>query len=163
MIRLLTGNDVDIFRTIRLEALRTEPAAFASTVEDWENLSEEEWRRWLLGTPVFVAFEDERPAGIMGLLRQRARKMAHRATIIMVYVDARHRGTGVAKRLLAMLTEHAKAHDIRQLELSVSAENPRAIRFYRREGFTEIGRIPGGFCEDGVEVDDILMARRIAG
>ncbi|MFB2604722.1 N-acetyltransferase family protein, partial [Rhizobium phaseoli] len=42
-----------------------------------------------------------------------------------------------------------------------SAENPAAIRFYQREGFSEIGRIPGGVLEEGREIDDVMMARRI--
>ncbi|ASY65698.1 putative acetyltransferase protein (plasmid) [Sinorhizobium sojae CCBAU 05684] len=43
----------------------------------------------------------------------------------------------------------------------LSAENPQAIGFYRREGFAQIGRIPCGCIRNGREVDDILMARRI--
>jgi RimJ/RimL family protein N-acetyltransferase len=49
------------------------------------------------------------------------------------------------------------------LELAVSAENPAAIRFYLREGFSEVGRIPGGFLHDGREIDDVMMVRRLLG
>jgi RimJ/RimL family protein N-acetyltransferase len=56
--------------------------------------------------------------------------------------------------------KYAGDNGIRQLELAVSAENPAAYRFYRREGFVEIGRIPGGFLHEGEEVDEIMMARR---
>ena len=160
-IRLLTPEDVEIFRRIRLEALRVEPSAFASRVEDWEALSTEEWRRRLTETSVFVAFRDDEPVGIMGLMRQRSTKMAHRATIIMVYVRKTFRGAGIAAGLLEMATNHARDIGIRQLELAVTAENPAAYRFYEREGFAEIGRVPGGFLHDGREIDEILMARRI--
>lgn len=159
-IRLLTPGDGDVFRRIRLEALRTEPAAFASRVEDWEALSSDEWRRRLTETPVFVAFRDDEPVGIMGLMRQRSAKMAHRATIIMVYVRRTLRGAGIAARLLEATTDHARKIGVRQLELAVTAENPAAYRFYEREGFVEIGRVPGGFLHDGREIDEILMARR---
>lgn len=160
-IRLIGADDVDTFRRIRLEALRADPASFASSVEDWEALSIEEWRR-RLSDPVFVAFQDEEPVGIMGLLRQRSSKMAHRATLIMVYVRRDFRRTGLAKELLDVVGDHARSSGILQLELVVSAENPAAIGFYHRQGFTEIGRIPAGVRHDGREIDDIMMARRLA-
>lgn len=162
MIRLLTSQDADIFRCIRLEALRVEPSAFASMVEDWEALTIDDWRKRLVNTPVFVAFRDDEPVGILGLMRQRSSKMAHRATIIMVYVRASLRGSGIAAGLLAAATDHARECGVRQLELAVTAENPAAYRFYEREGFAEIGRIPGGFLQSGREIDEILMARRIS-
>jgi ribosomal protein S18 acetylase RimI-like enzyme len=161
MIRLLGPDDVDAFRRIRLEALRAEPAAYASKAEDWEALSVDEWRRRLTDNPVVAAFRDNEPVGIMGLMQQRSSKMAHRATIVMVYVRESVRRAGVATALLKSLTDCAGARGIRRLELAVSVENPAAIRFYQSEGFVEIGRIPGGFLHDGEEIDEIMMARRV--
>lgn len=160
IIRRLETADIQIFQTLRLEALRLEPASYASSYDDWAALSPDEWRQ-RLNDPVFAAFVDAQPAGLMGLLRQRGSKMAHRATIVMVYVRKDFRGTGLAARLLDAVSAHASGNGIRQLELTVSAENPAAERFYAREGFFETGRIPGGAIEDGREVDDILMAKRL--
>jgi L-amino acid N-acyltransferase YncA len=156
----LGQGEVDTFRRIRLEALRTEPSSFASSYDDWAALSSEEWLQ-RLNDPVFVAFQDEVPVGLMGLLPQRASKMAHRATIIMVYVCKNLRGNGVSSSLLSSVTEYAQQNGIRQLELVVSAENLGAIRFYQREGFVEVGRIPGGFLHDGQEIDDVIMVHRL--
>ncbi len=161
MIRLLSDGDAEVFRRIRLEALRAEPGAYASTLEDWESLSDAEWRRRLTENPVFVAFHENDPVGIMGLMRQRASKMAHRASIIMVFLRADLRGTGLARALLEHLTEYARTQGIRQLELAVTAENLQAFRFYQRAGFAEIGRVPGGFLHDGREIDDVMMVLRI--
>ncbi len=161
MIKLLTPDDAEVFRLIRLEALRTDPGAFSSRAEDWEILSLGEWRRRLIETPVFVAFEHDEPVAIMGLMWQKPSKMTHRATLIMVYVRATQRGTGLARKLLHYVMDHAAAHGIRQLELAVNADNPIARRFYERAGFAEMGRIPGGFIQDGMEIDEILMSRRL--
>jgi GNAT superfamily N-acetyltransferase len=161
MIRLLGPDDVDAFRRIRLEALHAEPAAYASKAEDWEALSVDEWRRRLTDNPVFAAFRGDEPVGIMGLMQQRSSKMAHRATIVMVYVRESVRRAGVASGLLKSLMDCARDRGIRQLELAVSVENPAAIRFYQSEGFVDIGRIPGGFLYDGKEIDEIMMARRV--
>jgi ribosomal protein S18 acetylase RimI-like enzyme len=163
MVRHLGSNDFDIFRRIRLEALRTEPAVFASSLEDWEALPDAEWRRRLTVNAVFVDFHEEEPVAIMGLMRQGASKMAHRATVIMVYVRKERRGGGHAKALLDALVRHAREAGIRQLELAVSGENPAAIRFYRREGFTDVGRIEAGTIHEGREIEEILMLRRIDG
>ncbi|MDX2326289.1 GNAT family N-acetyltransferase [Sinorhizobium medicae] len=161
-IRLLNSDDVETFRSIRIEALQAEPASFASSAGDWERLSGDEWRRRTVDNPVFVAFQDDVPVGIAGLIRQSASKMAHRATLVMVYVRRELRGTGVAKRLLNTVADHAREIGIRQMELAVSADNPAAIRFYNREGFAEVGRIPGGLLHEGREIDDVIKVRRIA-
>lgn len=163
MIRHLAPEDFDVFRRIRLEALRAEPAVFASSAADWEKLPDDEWRRRLTAAAVFVDFHEEEPVAIMGLIRQGASKMAHRATVVMVYVRRDRRGGGHAKALLEAIVRHAREAGIRQLELAVSGENPAAIRFYRREGFVEAGRIAGGTIHEGREIDEILMTRRIDG
>lgn len=159
--KLLDQTDVDVFRRIRLEALEREPAAFASSYHDWLGLSESEWVRRLSHNIVFVAFRQSEPVGIMGLMRQKPSKMAHRASLIMVYVRKEERGTEVATNLFGMIVRTAAERGISQLELNASVENPAAIRFYQRMGFDEIGRIPAGFIHEGKEIDDILMVRRL--
>lgn len=160
VIRMLSPVDVPAFRAIRLESLQRDPGAFASTTQDWLKISDADWQRHLVDNAIFAAFEGETPVAIMGLMRQRASKMAHRATVIMVYVRAIWRGTGLAEALLDMLDRHAAILGIRQLELAVRADNAGAVGFYEKAGFAAIGRVPGGFLQDGQEFDEILMARR---
>lgn len=159
-IRRLGRDEVDAFRHIRLEALRCEPDAFASSYDDWALLSADEWRQ-RLEDPVIVAFQNDEPVGLIGLHRERPRKMAHRAQIVMVYVRKNWRGSGLAKKLLDVITNYAQETSVTQLELTVSAENPIAMRFYKREGFTEIGRVSGGIIHEDREIDDVLMVRRL--
>lgn len=160
-VRLAGPDDVDAFKYIRLEALRLEPAAFASRVEDWQALPDEEWLRRIASGAVFIAFRGDEPVGLMSLMREQSAKSRHRATVVMVYVRASERGAGTGKALLDALTDHARDAGILQLELTVSAENPAAQRFYAREGFAEIGRLPAGLIHEGREVDEVMMAKRI--
>ncbi len=81
-IRQLAPGDAHILKAMRLEALQLEPSAYASSFSDWAALSDDEWRD-RLKMPVFVAFNTEQPVGIMGLMRQKATKMQHRASLIM--------------------------------------------------------------------------------
>ncbi|KXF75930.1 acetyltransferase [Paramesorhizobium deserti] len=157
-IRRLSMDEIDVFRCIRLEALSREPSSFASRYEDWDNLPDDEWRQ-RLNNPVFVAFLNGQPVGIMGLSRHHPSKMVHRATLISVYVRKSQRGTGIAENLLKAVADYARSIGVLQLQLAVSVENPAAMRFYQRQGFIEIGRIPGGFLDDGREIDEIIMVR----
>lgn len=161
-IRLLGPDDLDHFKAIRLEALEREPDAFASTAAQWRALPDAEWLRRMVENPVFVAFRDREPVGIMGLLQETPVKRRHRATIIMVYVRADERGTGLAGQLLAAATGHARKLEVTQLELGVNADNEGAIGFYQRAGFTPFGRIPNASLVDGEAHDELLMVREIA-
>ncbi|KRB57126.1 acetyltransferase [Rhizobium sp. Root708] len=164
-IRILQADnsrDVDAFRRIRLEALRNDPEAYASSVEEWECLPIEEWQNRLRHNIVHASFDEEAPTGLMGLMRQRMSKMAHRGTLIMVYTSPAYRGSGIGRALLDAVSNHAGGIGVHQLELAVSAENDGAIRFYLTQGFVEAGRIPDGFMHAGRGVDEILMVRRTA-
>ncbi|MGF6175442.1 N-acetyltransferase family protein [Ensifer sp. 4252] len=161
VIRRLSGRDVDVFRRLRLEALSHEPFSYASVFADWVNLSDRQWRQHL-SQPVFVAFVDGRPVGMMGLKFETPRKMAHRAKLVSVYVQKCSRGTGIAANLLRDVTEHALAHGILQLELAVHAENAAAIRFYENQGFLTVGRVPNGFIGHDGKQDELIMVRRLA-
>lgn len=160
-IRRLERADWMAFRQVRLEALLREPASFTSRYDDWLALPDNDWRR-RLDDPVFAVFRDSEPVGLAGLVRERLPRAAHRASITMVYIRKDFRGRGLAKSLLDKVASYAWDIGVTQLELTVSAENPVAISFYRREGFVEIGRIPAGFIHEGREIDDVLMVRHLA-
>ncbi len=161
IIKKLTDADVEVFKELRLEALHCEPASYASSFEDWVNLSRQEWLVRMSDCTIFAGYKGEHPVGSMALMPQRPSKMAHRASIIMVYVHKSEHGTGLAVSLLETLTNYAHECAISQLELSVSAENAVAIGFYLKQGFSKTRLIPGGYRHEGRDIDDVLMIRRI--
>lgn len=157
-IRLLQPQDLPLYQAIRLESLMEAPQAFANTHADWAALSEAEWRQRMSG-PIMLALQGDSPVGIMGLIRQNGERRAHRASLIMVYLRANLRGTGLADRLLRAVIDHAARSGITQIELTVSAGNSRAAAFYRRHGFRQTGLIPNALIIDGIPVDEITMIR----
>ena len=59
--------------------------------------------------------------------------------IIRFYVERAWHGQGLAQRLMEAAAEHAAAAGARTLWLGVWERNPRAIAFYRKCGFAEVG------------------------
>lgn len=50
----------------------------------------------------------------------------------------------------------------RQIELSVVADNARAIALYRHLGFREMGRVPRALCfDDGHCSDELWMVKML--
>ena len=83
--------------------------------------------------------------GLAGIFSVDSRfKVKHRAEM-GIGVDQSYWGLGVGTALLNACIECAKSAGYTQLELSVVAENDRALSMYRRAGFTEFGRNPKGF------------------
>jgi len=61
-----------------------------------------------------------------------------------------------------LLLEAAPGMGYCQAELTVAAENARALGLYRRMGFVETGRIPCALrLEDGRTVDEIMMVKTL--
>jgi RimJ/RimL family protein N-acetyltransferase len=73
------------------------------------------------------------------------------------------RGRGTGALLLDALAQQAAAAGVRKLSLRVLATNERAQRLYARAGYVGEGVLHGEFVVDGQVVDDVLMARHLAG
>lgn len=164
-IRILSGkapsDDWVLYRGIRLEALRGEPRHYASDLAAIEAYAEHEWRAVLAGTTMFGAFDRSALVAITALTQKPQPKMIHRAEIGQVYTRPEYRRDGVAARLLAAAREYARKAGVRQLELTVSGSNPKALRAYESAGFEVFGRLPAGYIHEDEEIEDVLMMQRI--
>jgi diamine N-acetyltransferase len=76
------------------------------------------------------------------------------------YVDQSCHGTGIAQALMAACVDHAMRSGAGTLFLGVWEKNPRALRFYAREGFVEVGRQIFQVGSDPQQ--DLVLARRLA-
>jgi len=71
-------------------------------------------------------------------------------------VNGETRGQKVGEKLVTHCLETAKKLGFRILQFNaVVATNTRALRLYRKLGFTQLGAIPGGFRQDTGYVDII--------
>jgi ribosomal protein S18 acetylase RimI-like enzyme len=160
-VRFLTPADYDSLRELRLESLRLLPASFAADLAQEEAMMKEEWLSRLASAVSFGGFVDGKLSGMVVFSRPSRPKLAHTGDVGAMYVRDSARGTGLSDALMAALLEHA-SHVVEQVQLTVNAENARAIKFYERHGFREIGRIPRSLHVGDRYYDDLLMFRRVS-
>ncbi|MGN6105642.1 MAG: GNAT family N-acetyltransferase [Kofleriaceae bacterium] len=88
-----------------------------------------------------VALLDGAPIGLATIARR-----GRRSRLAAMGVVAEARGTGAAQALLDRVIEDARARGDREMVLECIASNERALRLYRRAGFTELRRLVGWRC-----------------
>jgi ribosomal protein S18 acetylase RimI-like enzyme len=160
VVRRLTPADAALFREVRLEGLRRDPAAFSSTFED-ESSREMSSFADRLAAAVFAAFRDAELLGVAGFYVQPGPKHAHKGTLWGMYVRPHARGAGVGAILVAAVLDHARQH-VEQIQLTVISENLAARRLYERFGFEEYGLEKRAAKYRGRYHDDVLMTRMLA-
>jgi ribosomal protein S18 acetylase RimI-like enzyme len=145
-IRILTADDAEEYRALRLRALREEPEAFGSSWEE-ENarpLEQTIVRLVADGMTAFGGYDDAgRQAGMVRLRVQDGVKAEHKADILGMYVAPEVRGRGLGKMLLDAAISQARATPgIEQLMLAVNTSNTPARNLYLAMGFEPFGREP---------------------
>lgn len=106
-----------------------------------------------------VACIDDRPVGNIGLMPSPNPRRRHTAGIGMGVHDA-FAGRGIGTSLMAAVLDLADNWlNLHRLELTVYADNERAIRLYERCGFLAEGTHRDYAFRDGVLVDALAMAR----
>jgi ribosomal protein S18 acetylase RimI-like enzyme len=142
VIRRLQPSDADAFRSVRLDALRLHPEAFGACYEDEAAFDREQFVE-RLRAPGFARFGafDEHGAlvGLVGLQIRSGAKQRHKAFLFSMYVDAAHRHSGLARRLVEAVIAGAREAGAIVLHLTVAAGNAPAQRLYRGMGFQTYG------------------------
>ena len=157
-IRRLGAADLDAFRLIRLEGLRNDPDAFGSTFEKESSETEQYFVDRLTRSAVLGGFVGNRLVGVAGFYSFEDTKSAHKGVLWGMYVTPEVRGSELATALVETLLEHA-GKEVEQVQLTVTASNPRARRFYQRMGFVEYGLEAKSLKYKGVYFDEVLMVK----
>jgi ribosomal protein S18 acetylase RimI-like enzyme len=157
-LRRLTVTDAPAWRALRLEAFTAHPRDFRSSPGDEATVADLE--ALITDHHIVGLFEGETLVGAAGLIVEPRAKLAHKGTIISVYVRAAHRGQGGAERLMRALLDEARGK-LEQVSLVVSDGNGPALRLYTRLGFSLMATEPRALkLPDGSYVDELTMARR---
>jgi ribosomal protein S18 acetylase RimI-like enzyme len=155
-IRRLGSADADAFRSIRLEGLRNDPEAFGSTFEKESSEPGQYFVERLTRNAVFGGFVGDRLVGVAGFYSFGDTKSRHKGVLWGMYVTPEARGSGLATHLVETLLEHA-GKEVEQVQLTVTASNSRARRFYERMGFVQYGLEEKSLKYKGTYFDEVLM------
>ncbi|MFE7065103.1 GNAT family N-acetyltransferase [Sutcliffiella sp. NPDC057660] len=141
-IRKLQSSDAEKYFDLRLEALQTNPEAFASSYEEESKNTPEIYQNRLEGdfSYTFGAFEQEELIGVASLVLEQKNKIKHRANIYGVYVTPEKRGLGVARKIMeASIKKARQLEGVEQIHLTVTASNEPAKKLYQSLGFKTYG------------------------
>jgi ribosomal protein S18 acetylase RimI-like enzyme len=131
-VRALGAQDWELYRQVRLAALKDSPEAFASSYDAEVDYDEELWRRRLDRSERLLAEAGGEAAGIASLGQAEEDGVAE---LFGMWVAPARRGTGVAWQLTEAAAQHARAAGRRAVKLWVSTDNGRAVAFFSSFGF----------------------------
>jgi len=110
------------------------------------------------GNPFFVAMADGKLAGWCGIERAAHMNMAHVGRLaIGILPDYREQGMGTA--LMKKVLAAAKERGMIRIDLSVYADNERALALYKKMGFVVEGIAERDAKIDGAYRTCVLMVR----
>jgi putative acetyltransferase len=139
-----------------------QPQAYAGTLQLPYTSLEARQKRLAASAPDhprLVAVIDGKVIGMLGLHREDSPRRAHAASIGMGVHDA-YAGRGAGAALMAACVDLADNWlQLRRLELTVYADNARAIGLYERFGFEREGLHRAFAWRAGAYVDALAMAR----
>jgi ribosomal protein S18 acetylase RimI-like enzyme len=137
-IRAIEADQWQEWRAMRLAALAEAAYAFGSTLEEWSGAGDTEgrWRGRLLSVPVnLIADLGGRPVG----MASGTAPVQGEVELISMWVAPEGRGSGVGDALVEAIARWTSGQGAHRLVLAVRQANRRAIAFYERQGFRDVG------------------------
>ena len=153
--------DTERFLALRREALDSEAMSFRTASADDDAIGLAAWRERLARDHVYAVVQDGAWLAVGGLTRLAGRKLDHKGLVWGMYAVHAARGTGAAARILEQLEATARELGLRQLQLTLMADNARARRVYERHGYAIYAIEPDSVRRDGAFADEALMWKRL--
>ncbi len=140
VLRVLSADEWQLFRDLRLAALEEAPYAFVTMLAEWqgERDTERRWRQRLTDVPFnVIACLDGTPCGMASGTEPNA---DGEIELISMWVAPRARGKGAGEALIDAVIRWARTQRVERVSLDVWEDNERAIALYERCGFVDRGR-----------------------
>ncbi|MFI7001985.1 GNAT family N-acetyltransferase [Nocardia sp. NPDC050175] len=155
-IRLLTADEWEVFRRIRLRTLTDSPQFFGSTLAEAQARTEADWRAALENRAQFIASAEGAELGTVAGMSDPKRGGVH---LISMWVAPEARGTGVADLLVRTVLDWAVAGGHNAVWLEFAEGNTVAERLYLRNGFVRTG--VSGFVRPDEPRVEFEMVRKL--
>ncbi len=132
-VEVLSVDEWERYRTVRLEALKESPHAFSATYEDESAFDEDYWRLRMERSKRLLASVEGRTVGVASV--GRVEDADNIAELFGLWVTPTARGTGAATALVRAGADVALLDGCRHLAYWVGTDNPRAVSFASGFGF----------------------------
>lgn len=162
-IRRSSPIDFQLIKSLMLTGLKEDPKAFSVDFEDYNQNSNDWWNNYIspyifsIKDKMLIAFEDETPVGMIGVLYDYRSRRKHIASIVWLYVLKQHRGLGIGKKLLEKAIEDAKQQDMQKITLFVNSSQEKALNMYTKMGFKSNGKLEKELKVGQEFLDTIIM------
>ena len=162
-IRVLGLEDLEAYRSIRLELLQKYPTNFGSSYEEESAFDEKMWVNRVSKDTIspIGAFIDDEIVGLVLTVQNPRNKMKHIAHINSMYVKDRYTGRKIGDQLIKFAITLMKERNVEIIYLSVVSDNVKAIKLYQNNGFKEYGLEPKTIKHGGKYHDLLLMSLEI--
>ncbi len=109
---------------------------------------------------VFVALEEDKIVGYLGIGRSHLSKLSHVAKFTVGVLED-HKRQGIATKLIQFAEKWAKERGIKRLELTVITKNKPAVALFQKTGFKEEGTRKKSMKLEEKYFDEFLMAKTL--
>ncbi|MEI6643305.1 MAG: GNAT family N-acetyltransferase [Novosphingobium sp.] len=158
----LGPEDAERFLALRKAMFDAEALNFRGAAEDDAAIGLAAWRERLARDHVYAVVQGDDWIAVGGLTRLAGRKLDHKGLVWGMYALPAARGTGAAVRILDQLETAARDLGLRQLQLTLMADNARARRVYERHGYVLYAIEPDAVRRDDANhLDEALMWKRL--
>jgi RimJ/RimL family protein N-acetyltransferase len=162
VFKVLTSNDIEAYKKIRLNCLTKFPDNFGTTA--WEELASYPNKFInIVNFPcsdgfIYGAFWLDELVGICGFIKEGREKTAHRGEIVQVYLEPEYWGKGIGEKLLQLTIGKAfECRETDQLTLSAVKTNAKATSLYEKAGFKTYGVLDNYFKNENHSWSQVFM------
>lgn len=159
-IEILGPDQWQEYKTIRLNAFKTDPTSFSESHEREEKKTEPQLRS-LLSDPnykTYVAKIDDKIGAMVSYNVFVPQHVEHTAMISSVFTDPDFRRKGLSEKLMKKILSDLHSNGkIYRVRLSVGVAHTAARELYKKLGFTEFGVAKNEMKVDGKYYDQVHM------
>jgi ribosomal protein S18 acetylase RimI-like enzyme len=153
IVRRVRKEEWEVYRTLRLNALRLAPDAFGSRYEDAKLLPDEEWQKRVNRFATdsvavnFIAFQNEQAVGMVSCF------ITDKAEMVQMWVEPNGRRSRVGEALVNALFDWLKSASVPKVFADAFESNASALKLYLKMGFVVAERIEDASAEPAKRVE----------
>jgi ribosomal protein S18 acetylase RimI-like enzyme len=170
MIRNLNEKDFDEYYRARLNSLEKYPIAYSSMPKFFKECPMEKHLSLLedsgSNSSFFLKgfFEDDKLIGLVGMAPESRESVDHKASMWGFYVDPKHQGRGVGRKLLEAFLIGANADEkLSSVRLMAAVNCVEAISLFTKVGFEKYGLEKDSIRDEDNNYYDQIYMQKICG